>query len=127
MPPDPGEDEEERLARRNIAEAARDALDEQARRLRSPREIARHVEHELAAQVRELDVVADHRHAEHELRFALLAVKRASLVALRDARRIDDAVLRRVQEAIDAEELRLRLTCAVQARDGASGTATDTH
>ena len=41
------------------------------------------------------------------LRAALLADKRAAVVALRDARKIDDIVLRRVQAGLDAEEVRL--------------------
>lgn len=46
---------------------------------------------------------------EGELRRALMLVKRATLVRLRDERRIDDAVLRRRQETLDAEEVRLDL------------------
>jgi CPA1 family monovalent cation:H+ antiporter len=38
-----------------------------------------------------------------------MLVKRATLVRLRDERRIDDAVLRRLQETLDAEEVRLDL------------------
>jgi CPA1 family monovalent cation:H+ antiporter len=41
------------------------------------------------------------------LRTALLADKRRAVIALRDTRRIDDIVLRRVQAQIDAEEVRL--------------------
>ncbi|MFE4173942.1 hypothetical protein ACFRR7_18155 [Streptomyces sp. NPDC056909] len=50
----------------------------------------------------------DHR-GEYELREAVLAGKRAALVGFRDARSIDDAVLRNVQESLDAEEPRLEL------------------
>lgn len=52
--------------------------------------------------------------AEHELHTALIAVKRNALVALRDAHRIDDAVLRRVQATLDAEEVRLDLRAAAK-------------
>lgn len=65
------------------------------------------------------------QYAEHDLRYALLTVKRTALVALRDSRRIDDAVLRRVQEGIDAEEVRLRLRLAAYGRDHPPGTTRD--
>ena len=42
-----------------------------------------------------------------ELRLALVAHKRATVVRLRDERRIDDTVLRRLQAALDDEEVRL--------------------
>jgi monovalent cation/hydrogen antiporter len=42
-----------------------------------------------------------------ELRLALLARKRATLIRLRDERRIDDIVLRQVQARLDIEEVRL--------------------
>ena len=42
-----------------------------------------------------------------ELRLALIAKKRQSVLQLRDERRIDDAVLRQVQAQLDLEELRL--------------------
>jgi hypothetical protein len=41
------------------------------------------------------------------LRLALLAHKRATVVRLRDERRIDDVVLRQVQAALDIEEVHL--------------------
>ncbi|HEY8718481.1 hypothetical protein [Pengzhenrongella sp.] len=41
------------------------------------------------------------------LRLALLAKKRATVVRLRDERRIDDAVLRQIQARLDIEEVRL--------------------
>jgi len=42
-----------------------------------------------------------------ELRLAMLARKRATVLRLRDERRIDDSVLLRVQSKLDLEELRL--------------------
>ncbi|MFI6699052.1 cation:proton antiporter [Streptomyces sp. NPDC050509] len=42
-----------------------------------------------------------------ELRLALIAHKRATVVRLRDEQRIDDTVLRRLQTALDYEEVRL--------------------
>src|SRR5262249_10595488 len=49
------------------------------------------------------------RHSAHytALRLALVAHKRATVVRLRDERRIDDAVLRRLQAALDVEEAHL--------------------
>ena len=49
------------------------------------------------------------RHAEQytALRLALLARKRATVVALRDEQRIDDIVLRQFQTRQDIEEVRL--------------------
>ena len=54
------------------------------------------------------DAHRDHEHQHYaRLRTALLADKRRAVIALRDVRRIDDIVLRRVQAQIDAEEVRL--------------------
>ncbi len=49
------------------------------------------------------------RHEEQyaALRLALLARKRATVVGLRDAQRIDDIVLRQFQTRLDIEEVRL--------------------
>ena len=49
------------------------------------------------------------RHRQHyvALRLALIAHKRATVVRLRDERRIDDTVLRRLETALDNEEVRL--------------------
>jgi monovalent cation/hydrogen antiporter len=49
------------------------------------------------------------RHEEQytALRLALLARKRATVVALRDEQRIDDIVLRQFQARLDIEEVRL--------------------
>jgi monovalent cation/hydrogen antiporter len=41
------------------------------------------------------------------LRLAVLAHKRATVLRLRDERRIDDTVLRQVQTRLDIEEVRL--------------------
>ena len=41
------------------------------------------------------------------LRLALITRKRATVLRLRDERRIDDTVLRQVQARLDIEELRL--------------------
>jgi monovalent cation/hydrogen antiporter len=51
--------------------------------------------------------VARHEEQYAALRLALLARKRATVVALRDAQRIDDIVLRQYQTRLDIEEVRL--------------------
>jgi CPA1 family monovalent cation:H+ antiporter len=48
-----------------------------------------------------------HQQQYADLRVALIARKRAAVIALRDQRRIDDIVLRRLQTTLDAEEVRL--------------------
>ncbi|MEH0587073.1 Na+/H+ antiporter [Streptomyces sp. B21-106] len=48
-----------------------------------------------------------HNHHYTELRLALIATKRATVVRLRDESQIDDTVLRRLQAALDNEEVRL--------------------
>ncbi|WAP50535.1 Na+/H+ antiporter [Arthrobacter sp. ATA002] len=53
--------------------------------------------------VRHLARAAQYR----DLGLALLALKRSTVIQLRDERQIDDAVLLRVQAALDVEELRL--------------------
>ena len=96
-------------------------LPHEARRLGIPQEVADRVADELRAHAEELIGDSDetaHRHA-HRLHNALLAVKRNTLVVLRDTHRIDDAVLRRVQATLDAEEVRLDLReAAVRVRAG---------
>jgi CPA1 family monovalent cation:H+ antiporter len=47
----------------------------------------------------------DQRYA--ALRLAVLARKRATILRLRDEQRIDDTVLRHLQDRLDLEELRL--------------------
>ena len=57
---------------------------------------------------------AVHRDDEYtELRLALLAFKRATVIRLRDQRQIDDTVLRQVQARLDVEELRLDRTAGL--------------
>ncbi|MER5184174.1 hypothetical protein ABT009_38575 [Streptomyces sp. NPDC002896] len=53
------------------------------------------------------EAVLRHKEDYTALRLALLARKRATVVALRDERRIDDTVLRQVQTQLDIEEVRL--------------------
>lgn len=54
------------------------------------------------------DDAALRRHEQYvALRLALVAHQRATVVRLRDERRIDDTALRRLQATLDAEEVRL--------------------
>ncbi|MFI5756736.1 Na+/H+ antiporter [Streptomyces sp. NPDC051569] len=127
LPEDPTEDSEEILARQHVVESALDELPGHAERLGASQEVVDRLTEELSERAERLradDEPADE--AEHELRRALLAAKRTALVALRDARRIDDAVLRRVQETLDREELRLEARAlaaraAAQRRSRAAG------
>jgi CPA1 family monovalent cation:H+ antiporter len=114
LPPDDAMLEEERMAREHITRAALAALPAHGRRLGVPPPVQRRLEEEMSTHLHDLDTtVADERthryeHLETALRRELLGAKRAALVRLRDARRIDDIVLRRVQEMLDTEEVRLR-------------------
>jgi CPA1 family monovalent cation:H+ antiporter len=60
------------------------------------------------------DPAVQHELQYSELRLALIAGKRATLIRLRDERRIDDIVLRQVQSALDVEEVRLTRREAVE-------------
>lgn len=111
-------DEELSLARGKATEAALGALDQEAGLLGTDPEVVertrREYEQHLSA-LRASDDSADPRHAvilRHQqqyadLRVALIARKRAAVIALRDGRRIDDIVLRDLQTELDAEEVRL--------------------
>ena len=53
------------------------------------------------------DPVVRHDRDYTSLRLAVLAHKRATVLRLRDERRIDDTVLRQIQSRLDIEEVRL--------------------
>jgi monovalent cation/hydrogen antiporter len=113
LPEDPSELEEERLAERTMSEAGSSHLDAIAERLGTPDDIVSRVrrQYEEAHPVQEDGspssgpLWADG--SEGELRRALIAKKRESVIRLRDSGRIDDTVLRRMQDRLDIEELRL--------------------
>ena len=111
LPADTAEPAEEEMALRRIAEAALEALPRQAARLDVPEPEVAAISAELRAQA---DDTSNNALAERarlrkvELQHALLSVKRTALVRLRDERRIDDIVLRRIQELLDVEEVRLQ-------------------
>lgn len=124
LPDDGGEvAEEEHLAQRTATEAGIAALPAVAARLDIPPAVADRVradyeEHleTLTEATPEQPAEDDDRRAEHEaygrLRAELLTHKRAAVVGLRDAGRIDDIVLRRVQARLDIEEVRLAAPAA---------------
>jgi CPA1 family monovalent cation:H+ antiporter len=121
LPPDPTEAYENLLAERVALEAAVDALPEAAAELGAPDEVLDGMLTEYRGRLERLHRSMDDDHltlveveAEDDetdyagqLRLAVLPAKREAIIALRDERRIDDVVLRRIQARIDAEELRL--------------------
>jgi CPA1 family monovalent cation:H+ antiporter len=116
LPADTEVDEERRLAEATASEEAFRALPDLAERLGvSEAVIARvRTEYEHHLDVVRLnqdgDVDEPLRRAEAEyaaLRLELIAHKRATVVRLRDQRRIDDTVLRLIQSRLDVEEVRL--------------------
>ena len=119
LPDDGAEAREQALAERAAAEAGLAALPDVADRLGVAPAVAERVRVDYEEHIHTLDAPpsahedpavaaerADHQDYER-LRLALLADKRRALLRLRDAREIDDIVLRRVQAQLDAEEVRL--------------------
>ncbi|MBT1001573.1 Na+/H+ antiporter [Paenarthrobacter sp. DKR-5] len=117
LPEDPTELEEEILGEEKALEAALEALPDAARELDTPPDVRdglRHNYEEHLERIRskagsddlaaEIEAETDH---DAELRLALLPAKREALIRLRDEKRIDDFVLRRLQSRLDREELRL--------------------
>ncbi len=124
---DPNEDHEQRLAETTATAAAAAALARRAAELDIPDRVLRkvqssyeatihrqHVEEVLASgQVTNPDVRAAEKRlledadAERALLLAVLEDKREAVVRLRDEEAIDDAVMRRVETALDADEVRL--------------------
>lgn len=110
---DPDETTEERRAHRQIAAAALEALPDHAGRLETPPETADAILSELRQYAADNALAPDTTgpgvRAGLELRLALLDVQRSALIRLRDERSIDDIVLRRLQAALDSEEIRIEL------------------
>jgi monovalent cation/hydrogen antiporter len=118
IPPDPAPDRELHLAQITATEEALAALPGIAARLDIDDDVLDRTRIEYAEHLDELRAEADHPDGEPtthhegpnayaELRLGLLAVKRATVVRLRDERQIDDTVLRQVQWRLDIEERRL--------------------
>lgn len=115
MAPDTEVDEERRFASLTASEEARAALPDIAARLgtdpavveRMTKEYDKHLK-VLHAKETDSDDPFSRAEADYTaLRLELLAHKRATVVRLRDERRIDDTVLRQVQSRLDIEEVRL--------------------
>jgi Na+/H+ antiporter len=110
LPADPTELDEERLAEQTMSDAGSAHLDGIAERLGTPEDIVARVRHQYEeAHATRADGTgpawADG--SEGELRRALIAKKREAVIRLRDAGRIDDTILLRMQDRLDIEELRL--------------------
>jgi CPA1 family monovalent cation:H+ antiporter len=108
--------EELRLAKRIATQAALERLPDIAAELGVDDDVvdgvrAEYEEHLAVAMADEQDgdpADSARRHGQnHDLRLALIAVKRQSVVRLRDDRVIDDTVLRQIQSRLDIEEVRL--------------------
>jgi Na+/H+ antiporter len=119
LPVDHSELAERELAERTATTAALEALDPVADRLGVSTDVRDRMRADLEERQAALadpddedagdgtpDIRRD-RDDYRRLHAALLADKRAALVRLRDAREIDDIVLRRVQARLDHEEVRL--------------------
>jgi CPA1 family monovalent cation:H+ antiporter len=110
LPADPSELEEERLAEQTMNDVGAEHLDAIAEHLGTPEDILTRVRHQYAeahASAADGTGPAWARGSEGELRRALIAKKREAIIRLRDAGRIDDTVLLRMQDRLDIEELRL--------------------
>ncbi|MFC0430062.1 Na+/H+ antiporter [Kutzneria buriramensis] len=116
LPEDRVVEEERKLAQTVATEEAMAAMPAVAEELGTDPEVVdrltRELEEHLAvlhAGETQLEDEPALRHDQHytALRLALLARKRATVVRLRDERRIDDTVLRQIQARLDIEEVRL--------------------
>jgi len=116
MPRDASVEQERHLAETMATEKALAALPQLAADLGIDSDVAGRLRREYEKHLRILrasDADADDEPALNydrqytALRLAVLARKRATVVRLRDERRIDDTVLRQVQAALDIEEVRL--------------------
>ncbi len=113
LPADPTEADEERRASRAAVEAGIQIIPEAAERLGTSNDIRDRVLQEARDHLDELDASPTEQVGtwslgeEGRLRRAVIDAKREAVVRLRDAGEIDDTVLRRFQQRLDVEELRL--------------------
>ncbi|MCF2129133.1 Na+/H+ antiporter [Strepomyces sp. STD 3.1] len=125
LPRDTDSERELALARTTASQAALDALPATAADLGTDAEVSERLQAEYETHLNTMDAAGTgsvpesgpllrRRRQETSLRLALLEHKRSAVIALRDRHRIDDTVLLRVQEQLDAEEVRL-----AQVRDDA--------
>ncbi|MDX6740780.1 Na+/H+ antiporter [Actinocorallia sp. A-T 12471] len=114
FPEDLAVGEERRLAETLSVSEALDALPHLVADLRTSPEVAERLRLEyethlavLNADGEEADTALRRKRDDTALRLALVSCKRATVLRLRDERRIDDTVLRQIQSLLDIEELRL--------------------
>jgi CPA1 family monovalent cation:H+ antiporter len=115
LPRDTSVDEERRLAMTESTAAALAALRQVAAELGSDTDVVERTQREYEEHLHLVhgglddddEPVTRHEEQYTALRLALLARKRATVVALRDEQRIDDIVLRQYQARLDIEEVRL--------------------
>jgi preprotein translocase subunit SecD len=114
LPVDTSLAEELQYAEEYTLDAAIEALDTTADELGVGETVVERVRHELEKQRKLLaaggaegDPVVQLHDQYTSLSLALIARRREALLELRDAQRIDDIVLRRVQARLDLEEMRL--------------------
>ncbi|GAB7051826.1 hypothetical protein [Catenuloplanes indicus] len=107
LPEDTEVDEETHLAELAATRAAVEALPVIAERLGVPALVAERLRLEYDQHLRHLEARDDgESEALDALRLEMIQYKRAVVVRLRDERRIDDIVLRRLQLRLHIEELR---------------------
>jgi Na+/H+ antiporter len=116
LPVDSGVATEEHLAQTAATQEALDALPQLAAALHTDTEVTDRLRREYTEHLHVLRAGTDdpedepaERHDQQyaALRLAVLARKRATMLRLRDEQRIDDIVLRNLQDRLDLEELRL--------------------
>ncbi|MEU5870916.1 Na+/H+ antiporter [Glycomyces sp. NPDC047369] len=115
FPADTRFDDELALARTETTTAAIEALPRLAEETEADPEAVRRLDAEMREHLDALDTGADGDPAEaarlrddyNRLRLAVIGEKRSTMIRLRNERRIDDAVLRRMQATLDIEEVRL--------------------
>jgi CPA1 family monovalent cation:H+ antiporter len=115
LPHDSSVEEERRLAETRATEEALAALSGVAAELGTDPDVVERTRREYEEHLHLVHAHDDHddeevlRHDRHyaALRLALLARKRATVLALRDDQQIDDIVLRQFQARLDIEEVRL--------------------
>jgi CPA1 family monovalent cation:H+ antiporter len=122
LPHDDAPDTERHLAETLATEEALAALPQLADELGSDPVVLTRTRHEYEKHLQVLraddrtvdDPVVRHDRDYTSLRLAVLAHKRATVLRLRDERRIDDTVLRQIQSRLDIEEVRLARRDAVE-------------
>ena len=114
LPVDTSVDEEVQLAEEFTLDAAIEAVDTTAAELGTGARVVERVRSELgkqrallAASGADGDPVVQHDDQYTSLVLALIGRRREALLELRDEKRIDDIVLRRVQARLDIEEVRI--------------------